>query len=140
MNIMDYSRIRIFCIIYVQRSLRIDTKYYYCSTTSYVGRVDSVKQRSVVCPSVCLSSRYLPSSSKYKCNVYSMQLATVWEGAARYGLVAVGAQEQAEDILVPRTATKLFDFNDISFPSHYLPPRTMVLAIVFSVWATLKCL
>jgi len=52
-----------------------------------------------------------------------MQLATVWEGAARYGLVAVGVQEQAEDILVPRTATKLFDFNDISFPSHYLSPK-----------------
>jgi len=29
-------------------------------------------------------------------------------------------------------ATKLFDFNDISFPSHYLPSRTVVLAIVFT--------
>ena len=28
-------------------------------------------------------------------------------------------------------ATKLFDFNDISFPSHYLPSRTVVLAIAF---------
>jgi len=27
---------------------------------------------------------YLPSSSKYKCNVYSMQLTAVWEGAARH--------------------------------------------------------
>jgi len=26
-----------------------------------------------------------------------------------------------------------FDFNDISFPSHYLPSRTVVLAIVFTV-------
>ena len=30
-------------------------------------------------------------------------------------------------------ATKLFDFNDISFPSHYLPSRTVVLAVVFNV-------
>ena len=30
-------------------------------------------------------------------------------------------------------ATKQFDFNDISFPSHYLPSRTVVLAIVFTV-------
>jgi len=30
-------------------------------------------------------------------------------------------------------ATKLFNFNDISFPSHYLPSRTVVLAIVFTV-------
>ena len=47
------------------------------------------------------------------------------------GLVAVGVREQAEDILVPPqlTATKLFDFNDISFRSHYLPSRTVVLAI-----------
>ena len=29
------------------------------------------------------TSLYLPSSSKYKCNVYNMQLSTVWEGAAR---------------------------------------------------------
>ena len=28
-------------------------------------------------------------------------------------------------------ATKLFDFNDISFPSQYLTSRTVVLAIVF---------
>jgi len=30
------------------------------------------------------TSLYLPSSSKYKCSVYSMQLTTVWEGAARH--------------------------------------------------------
>ena len=30
------------------------------------------------------TSLYLPSSSKYKCNVYNMQLATVWEDAARH--------------------------------------------------------
>ena len=30
------------------------------------------------------TSVYLPSSSKYKCNVYNMQLATVWEDAARH--------------------------------------------------------
>ena len=47
--------------------------------------------------------------------------------------VAVGVQEQAEDILVPPLLQKLFDFNDISFPSHYLPSRTVVLAIVFTV-------
>ena len=29
--------------------------------------------------------------------------------------------------------TKLFDFNDISFPCHYLPSRTVVLATVFTV-------
>jgi len=33
---------------------------------------------------------------------------------------------------------KLFDFNDISFSSHYLPFRTVVLAMVFTVYATLK--
>ena len=30
-------------------------------------------------------------------------------------------------------AMKLFDFNDISFSSHYLPFRTVVLAMVFTV-------
>jgi len=35
-------------------------------------------------------------------------------------------------------ATKLFDFNDISFPSHYLPSRTAVLAIVFLLFRPLK--
>ena len=54
------------------------------------------------------------------------------------GLVAVGVQEQAEDILVPPLLQNCltlmtFDFNDISFPSHYLPTRTVVLAIVFTV-------
>jgi len=51
------------------------------------------------------------------------------------GLVAVGVQEQAEDILTcSAAATKLFDVNDISFPySHALPSRTVVLAIVFTV-------
>ena len=54
------------------------------------------------------------------------------------GLVAVGVQERAEDILVPPLLQNCltlmtFDFNDISFPSHYLRTRTVVLAIVFTV-------
>jgi len=54
------------------------------------------------------------------------------------GLVAVGVQEQAEAILVPPLLQNCltlmtFDFNDVSFPSHYLPTRTVVLAIVFTV-------
>ena len=56
-----------------------------------------------------------------------------------FGLVAVGVQEQAEDILVPPLLQNCltlmtFDFNDISFPSHHLPTRTVVLAIVFTVY------
>ena len=44
------------------------------------------------------------------------------------GLVTVGVQEQAEDILVPPLLRQC----------HYLPSRTVVLAIVFTVQATLK--
>ena len=47
------------------------------------------------------------------------------------GLVTVGVQEQAEDILVPLLLRNCLTLNYISFPSHYLPPRTVVLAIVF---------
>ena len=57
-----------------------------------------------------------------------------WPAKRSYvGLVAVGVQEQAEDILVPlllRNGLILFTF---PFPSHYLPSRTVVLAIVFTV-------
>jgi len=57
-----------------------------------------------------------------------------WPAKRRYvSLVAVGVQEQAEDIFVPLLLRNRFDFNDISFPSHYLPSRTVVLAIVFTV-------
>ena len=38
------------------------------------------------------------------------------------GLVAVGVQEQAEDILVPPLLRNCLT-NDISSPSHYLPPQ-----------------
>jgi len=31
-----------------------------------------------------LTSLYLPSSSKYKCNVYNKQLSAVWEAAATH--------------------------------------------------------
>ena len=48
------------------------------------------------------------------------------------GLVAVGVQEQAEDILVPPLLRNCLTLNYI-FPSHYLPSRTVVLAIVFTV-------
>ena len=47
------------------------------------------------------------------------------------GLVAVGVQEQAEDVLVPPLLRNCLTLNYISFPSHYLPFRTVVLAIVF---------
>jgi len=52
---------------------------------------------------------------------------------SRYvGLVAAGVQEQAEDILVPPLLRKLFDSEiHFFFPSHYLPSRTVVLAIIF---------
>ena len=54
------------------------------------------------------------------------------------GLVAVGVQEQAvfarrDDILVQPLLRNCLTLNDISFPSHYLPSRTVVLAIVFTV-------
>ena len=49
------------------------------------------------------------------------------------GLVAAGVQEQAEDILVPPLLRNCLTLNHISFPSHYLPFRTVVLAIVFTV-------
>jgi len=49
------------------------------------------------------------------------------------GLVAAGVQEQAEDILVPPLLRNCLTLNDISFPSHYLLSRTVVLAIAFSV-------
>ena len=55
--------------------------------------------------------------------------------AKRYyvGLVAVGVQEQAEDILVPTLLRNCLTLISFSFPSHYLPSRTVVLAIVFTV-------
>ena len=51
------------------------------------------------------------------------------------GLVVAGVQEQAEDIglLVAPLLRNCLTLNDISFPSHYLPSRTVVLAIVFTV-------
>ena len=48
------------------------------------------------------------------------------------GLVAVGVQEQAEDIFVPPLLRNCLTLNYI-FPSLYLPFRTVVLAIFFTV-------
>ena len=48
------------------------------------------------------------------------------------GLVAVGVQEQAEDILVPPLLRNCLTLNYISYPSHYFPSETVVLAIVFT--------
>jgi len=64
----------------------------------------------------------------------------VWNGLPSdvrlyVGLVAVGVQEQAEDILVPPLLRNCLTLNYI-FPSHYLiylPSRTVVLGIVFTV-------
>jgi len=44
---------------------------------------------SVICllattVSLSLYFTFLPSSSEYKCNVYNMQVTTVWEDAARH--------------------------------------------------------
>ena len=49
------------------------------------------------------------------------------------GLVAAGVQEhleQAEDILVPTLLRNRLTLMTFPFPSHYLPSRTVVLAIV----------
>jgi len=46
------------------------------------------------------------------------------------GLVAVGVQEQAEDILVPQLLRNCLTLNDVFFASHYLSSRTVVLTIV----------
>jgi len=50
------------------------------------------------------------------------------------GPVAVGVQEQVEDILVPPLLRNCSTLNYI-FPSHYFSPRTLVLAtgLVFTV-------
>jgi len=49
---------------------------------------------------------------------------TKWtHGQLCVGLVAVGVQEQAEDILVPPLLRNCLTLIDISFPSHYLPPQ-----------------
>ena len=62
-----------------------------------------------------------------------------WPVKRRYiGLVAVGVQEQAEDILVPPLLRNCLTVITFPSPSHYLPSRTVVLAIVFTVYATLK--
>ena len=49
------------------------------------------------------------------------------------GLVAVGIQEQAEDILVPPLLRNCLTLLTFPFPSNYLSSRTVVLAIVFTV-------
>jgi len=49
------------------------------------------------------------------------------------GLVAVGVQEQAEDILVPPLLRNCLNLMTFRFPSHYLPSRTVLLAAVFTV-------
>ena len=49
------------------------------------------------------------------------------------GLVAVGVQEQAEDIFVPPLLRNCLTLMTFPSPSHYLPSRTVVLAIVFTV-------
>jgi len=48
-------------------------------------------------------------------------------------LVTVGVQEQAEDILVPPLLRNCLTLMTFRFPGHYLPSRTVVLAIVFTV-------
>jgi len=49
-----------------------------------------------------------------------------WPGKRCYVcLIAVGVQEQAEDILVPPLLRNCVTLNYISFPSHYLPSRTV---------------
>ena len=57
-----------------------------------------------------------------------------WPAQRSYvGLVAVGVQEQAENILVPPLLRNCLTLITFFFPSHYLPSRTVVLAIVFTV-------
>ena len=43
-------------------------------------------------------------------------------------------QEQADDILVPPLLRNCLTLMTFPCPSHYLPPRTVVLAIVFTVY------
>jgi len=53
-----------------------------------------------------------------------------WSAKRRYvGLVAVGVQEQAGDILVPPLLRNCLTLMTFPFPSHHLPSRTLVLAI-----------
>ena len=62
-----------------------------------------------------------------------------WPAKRSYvGLVAAGVQEQAEDILVPPLLRNCLTLMTFPFPCHYLPSRTVVLAIAFSVQTTLK--
>ena len=57
-----------------------------------------------------------------------------WSAKRCYvGLVAVGVQEQAEDIPVLPLLRNCFTLITFPFPSHYLPSRTVVLAILFTV-------
>jgi len=49
------------------------------------------------------------------------------------GRVAVGVQEQTEDILVPPLLRNCLTLMTFPLPSHYLPSRTVLLAIVFTV-------
>jgi len=47
-----------------------------------------------------------------------------WPAKRSYaGLVAVGVQEQAEDILVPPLLRNCLTFNYIPLSYHYLPPQ-----------------
>ena len=47
-----------------------------------------------------------------------------WPAKRSYlGLVAVGVQEQAEDILVPPLLPNCLTLVTFPFPSHYLPPQ-----------------
>ena len=62
--------------------------------------------------------------------------AKVWNrlpSDVTFGLVAIGVQEQAEDILVPPLLRNCLTLMTFPFPSHYLTPRTVVLAIDFTV-------
>ena len=53
-----------------------------------------------------------------------------WSAKRCYvGLVAVGVQEQAGDILVPPLLRNCLTLMTFPFPSHHLPSRTLVLAI-----------
>jgi len=73
--------------------------------------------------------------------MYVVWKGVEWPAKRSYlGLVAVGVQEQAEDIRVPPLLRNCLTLTDISFPSHYLLSRTVVLAIVLLFRSLKKCL
>jgi len=54
--------------------------------------------------------------------------------------VAGGVQEQAQDVLVPPLLRNCSTLNDSFFSQVITSLHTVVLAIVLTVYATLKCL